>query len=104
MILFLNIAFTVSTLGLIFGLIWYVSFRLRVLFGLKRAGQARAGSTSTSTPVTPNSFIAEKLSGFLVHFKRSSRQATTHGFDGVDSVLLLHPDSVAEETTSPATP
>ena len=36
MILFLNIAFTVLNLGLILGLIWHVSFRLRVLFGLKR--------------------------------------------------------------------
>ena len=36
MILFLNIAFTVSILGLTLGLIWYVSFRLRVLFGWAR--------------------------------------------------------------------
>ncbi len=36
MILFLNIAFMVLTLGLILGLIWYVSFRLRVLFELTR--------------------------------------------------------------------
>ena len=43
MILFLNIAFTLLNLGLILALVWYVSFRLRVSFGLAARWPLRIG-------------------------------------------------------------
>ena len=64
----------------------------------------RSKLTSTSTPVTPSSFIADQLSGFLVALRRESRQAMTQGFACTETASRCPAVSMLVENHKPAAP